>query len=117
MAKAAAAVKAASAEEAELDARKLRSDFPIFQQRFHGKPLAYLDRGDRAEAAAGARRAARVLRDLVHQRPSRVYLLAERATERFEGSREKVRAFINAASTREIVFTTRSAPDTTAVSR
>ena len=40
-----------------------------------------------------------------------VYLLAERATERFEGSREKVRAFINAASTREIVFTSRSAPD------
>jgi cysteine desulfurase / selenocysteine lyase len=34
-----------------------------------------------------------------------VYLLAERATERFEGSREKVRAFINAASTREIIFT------------
>ena len=34
-----------------------------------------------------------------------VYLLAERATERFEGSREKVRTFINAASTREIVFT------------
>src|SRR5947199_163914 len=34
-----------------------------------------------------------------------VYLLAERATERFEGAREKVRALINAASTREIVFT------------
>ena len=34
-----------------------------------------------------------------------VYLLAERATERFEGAREKVRAFVNAASTREIVFT------------
>ncbi|MBA3562353.1 MAG: aminotransferase class V-fold PLP-dependent enzyme, partial [Actinobacteria bacterium] len=34
-----------------------------------------------------------------------VYLLAERATERFEGARETVRAFINASSRREIVFT------------
>jgi hypothetical protein len=31
------------AGEAKLDARKLRADFPIFEQRFHGKPLAYLD--------------------------------------------------------------------------
>ena len=43
MAKAAGAVAAAIAAEAKLDAHKLRADFPIFQQRFHGKPLAYLD--------------------------------------------------------------------------
>jgi cysteine desulfurase/selenocysteine lyase len=35
----------------------------------------------------------------------RVYMLAERGTECFEGARETVRAFVNAASTREIVFT------------
>ena len=29
--------------EAKLDARKLRADFPIFEQEIHGKPLAYLD--------------------------------------------------------------------------
>ena len=118
MAKAAAAVKAASAEEAELDARKLRSDFPIFQQRFHGGPLAYLDSAVSAQKPRQVLDAHREFYERsytnVHRR---VYLLAERATERFEGSREKVRAFINAASTREIVFTTRSAPDTTAVSR
>ena len=42
MAKAAEAVEAI-AGEAKLDAHTLRTDFPIFQQRVHGKPLAYLD--------------------------------------------------------------------------
>ena len=39
-AKAAEAVEAVTAEEAKLDAHELRADFPIFQQRMHGKPLA-----------------------------------------------------------------------------
>jgi hypothetical protein len=43
LAKTAEAVEARIAGEAKLDAHKLRADFPIFQQRFHGKPLAYLD--------------------------------------------------------------------------
>jgi cysteine desulfurase/selenocysteine lyase len=43
LAKAAGAVEPAIAGEAKLDAHKLRADFPIFEQRFHGKPLAYLD--------------------------------------------------------------------------
>ena len=37
------AVEQAVAASAKLDAVKLRADFPIFEQRFHGKPLAYLD--------------------------------------------------------------------------
>jgi cysteine desulfurase / selenocysteine lyase len=100
------AVERALAAPAKLDARKLRADFPIFEQRFHGKPLAYLD------SAVTAQKPRQVLDALcefyetsytnVHRG---VYLLAERATERFEGAREKVRAFTNAASTREIVFT------------
>jgi len=43
LAEAAGAVEAAIAGEGKLDAHKLRADFPIFEQRFHGKPLAYLD--------------------------------------------------------------------------
>ena len=43
MGRAAEAVEAAIAGEAKLDAHTLRADFPIFQQRVHGKPLAYLD--------------------------------------------------------------------------
>jgi cysteine desulfurase / selenocysteine lyase len=106
LAKTAELVEGAIAGEAKLDAHTLRADFPIFEQRFHGKPLAYLDS---AVTAQKPRQVLDALREFyatsytnVHRG---VYLLAERATERFEGSREKVRVFVNAASTREIVFT------------
>jgi cysteine desulfurase/selenocysteine lyase len=106
LAKAAEAVQAAIAGEAKLDARTLRADFPIFEQRFHGKPLAYLDSAVTAQKPGQVLDALREFYATSYTNVHRgVYLLAERATERFEGSREKVRAFINAASTREIVFT------------
>jgi cysteine desulfurase/selenocysteine lyase len=106
LARAAGAVEAAIAGEARLDARKLRADFPIFQQRFHGKPLAYLDSAVSAQKPRQVLDAQREFYETSYTNVHRgVYLLAERATERFEGAREKVRAFINAASTREIVFT------------
>jgi cysteine desulfurase / selenocysteine lyase len=91
---------------AKLDARKLRADFPIFEQRFHGKPLAFLD------SAASSQKPRPVLDAMtnfyetsyanVHRG---VYQLAERATEALEGAREKVRALLNAPAAREIVFT------------
>jgi cysteine desulfurase / selenocysteine lyase len=100
------AVEAAIAGEAKLDARKLRADFPIFQQRFHGKPLAYLDSAVSAQKPRQVLDAQRGFYETSYTNVHRgVYLLAERATERFEGAREKVRAFINSPSTREIVFT------------
>ena len=106
MAKAAEAVQATIAGEAKLDAEKLRADFPIFEQRFHGKPLAYLDSAVTAQKPRQVLDALREFYETSYTNVHRgVYLLAERATERFEGSRAKVRAFINAASTREIVFT------------
>jgi cysteine desulfurase/selenocysteine lyase len=99
-------MEAAIAGEAKLDARTLRADFPIFQQRFHGKPLAYLDSAVTAQKPRQVLDALREFYETSYTNVHRgVYLLAEQATERFEGSREKVRAFINAASTREIVFT------------
>jgi cysteine desulfurase/selenocysteine lyase len=92
--------------EARLDARKLRADFPIFEQEIHGQPLAYLD------SAASSQKPRRVLDAMtefyetsyanIHRG---VYDLGERATEAYEGAREKVRAFINADSTRDVVFT------------
>ena len=100
------AVEQALAAPAKLDARKLRADFPIFEQRFHGKPLAYLDSAVTAQKPRQVLDALREFYETSYTNVHRgVYLLAERATERFEGSREKVRAFVNAASTREIVFT------------
>jgi cysteine desulfurase/selenocysteine lyase len=92
--------------EAKLDARKLRADFPIFEQEIHGKPLAYLD------SAASSQKPRQVLDAMtefyetsyanIHRG---VYDLGERATEAYEGAREKARAFINAESIREVIFT------------
>jgi cysteine desulfurase / selenocysteine lyase len=92
--------------EAKLDARKLRADFPIFEQEIHGKPLAYLD------SAASSQKPRQVLDAMtefyetsyanIHRG---VYDLGERATEAYEGAREKARVFINAESTREVIFT------------
>ena len=89
-----------------LDAHKLRADFPIFEQRFHGKPLAFLD------SAASSQKPRQVLDAMttfyetsyanVHRG---VYQLAERATEGLETAREKVRVLLNAPSRREIIFT------------
>jgi cysteine desulfurase/selenocysteine lyase len=89
-----------------LDARKMRADFPIFEQLIHGKPLAYLD------SAASSQKPRQVLEAMtefyetsyanIHRG---VYDLGERATEAYEGAREKARSFINAETAREVVFT------------
>ena len=89
----------------KLDARRLRADFPIFEQTVHGKPLAFLD------SAASSQKPRQVLDAMtnfyetsyanVHRG---VYELGERATAALEGAREKVRAFVNAPSAREIIF-------------
>ena len=96
---------AVSAEK-KLDARKLRADFPIFEQQIHGHPLAYLD------SAASSQKPRQVLDAMNHLYETSyanihrgVYDLGERATEAYEGAREKARVFINADSTREVVFT------------
>jgi cysteine desulfurase/selenocysteine lyase len=88
-----------------LDAVRLRADFPIFEQLFHGKPLVYLD------SAASAQKPRQVLEAMtrfyetssanVHRG---VYELGERATAGLEGAREKARAFVNAPTAREIIF-------------
>jgi len=90
----------------KLDARKLREDFPIFEQLIHDQPLAYLD------TAASAQKPRPVLEAMTHFYETSyanihrgVYDLGERATEAYEGAREKARVFMNAASTREVVFT------------
>jgi cysteine desulfurase/selenocysteine lyase len=89
----------------KLDAHRLRADFPIFEQTFHGKPLAFLD------SAASSQKPRQMLDAMtefyetsyanVHRG---VYQLAERATEALELSREKVRALLNAPAAREVIF-------------
>jgi cysteine desulfurase/selenocysteine lyase len=89
-----------------LDARALRADFPILAQEINGKPLAYLD------SAVTAQKPRQVLDAMTHFYETSyanvhrgVYSLAERATEGFEGAREKVARFVNAPSSREVIFT------------
>jgi cysteine desulfurase/selenocysteine lyase len=89
----------------KLDAHALRRDFPIFEQRPHGKPLAFLD------SAASSQKPRQMLDAMtsfyetsyanVHRG---VYELAERATEGLEHARERVRAFVNAPHAREVIF-------------
>ena len=88
------------------DFAALRADFPILNQEINGRPLAYLDN------AASAQRPRQVVQALVdyyehdHANVHRgVHTLSQRATEAYEGAREDVRRFINAASCKEIVFT------------
>jgi cysteine desulfurase/selenocysteine lyase len=91
---------------AKLDPHKLRADFPIFEQTVHGKPLAYLDSAVTAQKPRQVLDALRVFYETSYANVHRgVYQLSERATEGYEGARETVRAFINAPSSREIVFT------------
>jgi len=89
-----------------LDAQKLRADFPIFEQKIHGKPLAYLDS---AASSQKPRQVLDVLRDFYETSYANVhrgvYVLSERATEAYEGAREIAREFVNAPSARELIFT------------
>jgi cysteine desulfurase/selenocysteine lyase len=91
---------------AKLDANKLRADFPIFEQPIHGKPLAYLDSAVTAQKPRQMIDAMTRFYETSYANVHRgVYALSERATAEFEAAREKVRAFINAPSAREVIFT------------
>jgi cysteine desulfurase / selenocysteine lyase len=88
------------------DVARVRRDFPILDTLVNGQPLVYLD------SAASAQRPLQVLRAVEdyethsHANVHRgVHALSQAATAAFEGARERVRRFINAASTREIIFT------------
>jgi cysteine desulfurase / selenocysteine lyase len=92
--------------EPKLDARKLREDFPIFEQLIHGHPLAYLDTAASAQKPRAVLDAMTLFYETSYANIHRgVYDLGERATEAYEGAREKARKFVNADSTREVVFT------------
>ena len=93
-------------QNVKLDARRIRADFPIFEQLEEGKPLAFLDS---AVSAQKPRQVLAALQDFYEHSYCNVgrgvYALAERANAAYEQAREKTREFINAESVREIVFT------------
>jgi cysteine desulfurase/selenocysteine lyase len=101
-----AAHPAHTAAPAAYDVERVRRDFPILGTTVNGHPLVYLD------SAASSQRPLQVLRAVEdyethsHANVHRgVHALSQAATAAFEGARERVRRFINAGSTREIIFT------------
>jgi cysteine desulfurase / selenocysteine lyase len=92
--------------ETRLDAHKLRADFAVFDELVNGKPVAYLDSASSTQKPRQVLDAMREFYEHSYANVHRgVYGLAERATAGYEGAREKVRAFINAPSNREVIFT------------
>jgi len=88
------------------DIARLRADFPALHQLVHGKPLAYLDNAASSQQPRFALEAEALQQRLNHANVHRgVHELSERSTAAFEGARDKVRHFINAAAREEVVFT------------
>ncbi|HUN27601.1 MAG TPA: cysteine desulfurase [Steroidobacteraceae bacterium] len=88
-----------------LDAERVRRDFPILSRSVHGKPLVYLDSAASAQRPLAVVRAVEDYELNSHANVHRgVHLLSQEATAAYEGARERVRRFLNARSTREIVF-------------
>ena len=88
------------------DVERIRADFPILQVKPYGKPLVYLDN------AASAQKPRSVIERITYAYEHEysnvhrgLHYLANAATEGFEGARERVRGFLNAESTDEIIFT------------
>ncbi|MBA3948316.1 MAG: cysteine desulfurase [Acidobacteria bacterium] len=89
-----------------MDVARIRAEFPALQQSVHGKPLVYLDNAATTQKPRAVLDALRHYYERDNANIHRgVHELSQRATEAHDASRETVRAFVNAASTREIVFT------------
>jgi cysteine desulfurase / selenocysteine lyase len=92
-------------EVSDFDIERVRSDFPILQQKIHGHPLVYLDN------AATSQKPRAVIDAIVsyYERDNAnihrgVHYLSERATEEFENARKTVHNFLHAARPSEIIF-------------
>lgn len=90
----------------EFDVEKIRADFPILHQEVNGQPLVYLDNAATTQKPNAVIDA---LCDYYRFDNSNVHrgahALADRATVKFEASREKTAQFINASSVQEIIWT------------
>lgn len=88
------------------DIDKVRADFPILSREVHGKPLVYLDNAATTQKPLCVLDAMREEYLNANANVHRgVHYLSQRATELHEQARDRIRAFLNARSTAEIVFT------------
>ncbi len=89
-----------------LNIKEIRGEFPILEERIHNKPLCYLDNGASAQKP-------RVVLEAINRAYSSEYAnvhrglhyLSNKATDRFESVRGKIKKFLNAEFDDEIVFT------------
>jgi cysteine desulfurase/selenocysteine lyase len=96
----------AVAPAAKLDAQKIRADFAYLEEDVNGKPWAFLDSAASSQKPRQVLDAMREYYEHSYANVHRgVYTLAERATAGFEAAREKVRVFLNAQTSREVIFT------------
>jgi cysteine desulfurase/selenocysteine lyase len=87
------------------DVESIRKDFPILHQKMNGRPLIWLDNAATTQKPQSVIDATSVFYSRDNSNIHRAaYELAERATRAFEGARDKVRDFIGAADSKEIVF-------------
>ncbi len=87
------------------DPQFIRRDFPILQEQVNGRPLVWLDNAATTQKPnAVIDRVSYFYRHENSNIHRAAHTLAARATDAYEGAREKVRRFLNAPSTREIVF-------------
>ncbi len=90
---------------AVFDVAKIRRDFPILNETIHGRPLVYLDNAASTQKPRAVLDTLRQVYEHDYANVHRgVHTLSQRATDLFEGAREKVRAFINARDLKEIIF-------------
>ncbi|MBP3210981.1 MAG: cysteine desulfurase [Prevotella sp.] len=88
------------------DVKKIRNDFPILQREVYGRPLVYLDNAATTQKPLCVLDAMREEYLNVNANVHRgVHYLSQQATDLHEAARERVRQFINAQKTEEIVFT------------
>ncbi|GAB4293990.1 MAG: SufS family cysteine desulfurase [Oscillatoriaceae cyanobacterium] len=87
-------------------AAKVRQDFPILQETVNGKTLVYLDNAATSQKPVAVLEALRSYYEHSNANVHRgVHTLSSRATDAYEGAREKVAKFVNAASEKEIIYT------------
>ena len=89
----------------DFDVARVRQDFPILNEKIHGKPLVYFDNG------ATSQKPQAVIDALSHYYSAEnsnihrgVHHLSEQATAAYEAARSKIRTFINARADKEIIF-------------
>jgi cysteine desulfurase/selenocysteine lyase len=87
------------------DVERVRADFPILEQKVHGKPLVYLDNAATAQKPRAVIEAISRYYEGTNSNVHRgVHFLSEQATNEYEAVRETARKFLNAASSKEIIF-------------